>query len=272
MSRSTTQVATVVLAIGTFALGAARASVGAAAPTPPSAAATPTPAPDRMRYDAGRLTVRVTDAPLDRVLGEIAAVTHATVHGSVGARPVSIDMTDVPLSDALARIFGAESFMLTYAGDGTLRAITMIGNGVGVPVEASPSSRPTATPRPPLAEEEDQAKILQRPVAVTGALATAVGRARPPVGRVLHAALQERSPAVRAAAREAALAALARDPEVEAAYLSTLAPVDDAVLAKIFRSTGPEGAAEEWMAALASRASSPALRAKAAAVLAELRK
>ena len=216
--------------------------------------------------------MRVSDAPLDRVLGEIAAVTHATVHGSVGSRPVSLDVKDVPLADALARIFGAESFMLTYASDGTLRAITMIGNGEGAPAAATPAARPTATPRPPLAEEEDQAKILQRPVTVTGALATAVGREHSPVGRVLHAALQERRPAVRAAARDAALAAFARDPEVETAYLSTLLPVDDAVLAKIFRSTGPEGAAEEWMAALAQSAPSAALRAKAAAVLAELRK
>ena len=49
-----------------------------------------------------------------------------------------------------------------------------------------------------------------------------------------------------------ALEAFGRDPEVEAAYLSTLTPVDDATLAKILRAPDPEGAAEEWMAALAA--------------------
>jgi hypothetical protein len=34
------------------------------------------------------LTVRVTDMPLDRLLAEIAAVTHATVRGTVEPRPV----------------------------------------------------------------------------------------------------------------------------------------------------------------------------------------
>jgi hypothetical protein len=232
-----------------------------------SAAHAEAPAPDVVRYEGGRLTLSVTEAPLDRVLGEIAAVTHATVRGTVGSRPLSIDFKDVPLSDGLARIFGAESFMLTYAGDGTLRTITMLGKGEAPP----PSPLATRTPRPPLAEEEDQAAILRRPVTVTGPLATAVGRKDAPIGRVLHAALQERRASVRAAAREAALAAFVRDPEVEAAYLSTLTPVDDAVLAKILRAAGPEGAAEEWMTMLAERAPSAALRAKATAVLGALR-
>jgi len=89
---------------------------------------------------------------------------------------------------------------------------------------------------------------------------------------VLHAAVQEHDPAARAAARDAALGALTVDPEVEAAYLSTLAPVDDAVLAKILRASAAEGAAEEWMAALVARAPSAELRAKAAAVLTALQR
>jgi hypothetical protein len=231
-----------------------------------SSFAAPTPTPDVVRYEAGRLTVSVVDMPLDRLLAEIAAVTHATVRGSVTARPITIDFTRTALAEGMARIFGAESFMLTYGGDGVLRTITMLGAGPA----SSPSPVEHAvppTPRPPLAEEEAQAVVLQRPVTVGGPLAEAVGSKQPPIGRVLHAAVQERSPATRAAAREAALDAMAKDPAVEAAYLSTLVPVEDAVLAQILRGTGPEGAATEWMAVLASRAPSEALRAKAAAVL-----
>jgi hypothetical protein len=78
----------------------------------------------------------------------------------------------------------------------------------------------------------------------------------------------ERDPAARAAAREAALAAIARDPEVEAAYFSTFEPVDDAVLARALEgSAGDPRSVAAWMGALATGAPSPALRAKAARVL-----
>jgi hypothetical protein len=228
-----------------------------------------TPTPDVVRYEGGRLTVRVTDMPLDRLLAEIAAVTHATVRGTVEPRPVAIDFKDASLADGLTRIFGAESFMLTYASDGTIRTIEMLGKGV--PAPPIPSAATTPSPRPPLADEEDQAEILQRTVTVGGALATALGP-HPPIGRVLHALVQEHDAAVRAAAREVALETFGRDPAVEAAYLSTLTPVDDAVLAKILRGAGPEGAAAEWMAALAAGAPSEALRTKAAAVLGALQR
>jgi hypothetical protein len=150
--------------------------------------------------------------------------------------------------------------MLTYAGDGTIRTIDMLDRGApAASIAPTTAAGPTASPRPPLADEEDQAVILQRPIAVTGPLARAVGSANPPLAR--------------AAAREAALDALARDPEASSAYLSTLTPVDDAVLATMFRAaTGGPGAAEEWMAALAARASTAELRAKAAAVLAALQR
>jgi len=225
-------------------------------------------AEDVVRYDGGRLTVSVSEAPLDRVLGEIVAVTHATIQGSVGARAVSIDFKDMPLNEGLGRIFGAESFMLTYAPDGTLRKITMLAHGEAAPPPLAPPAAPSVarSPHPPLVDEEQQAAVLQRTVQLDGALARAIGGKEAPIGRVLHAIVQEGDPDARAVAREAALAAFTRDPEIEAAYLSTLTPVDDAVLANILRSAGPEGAAEAWMAALAERAPSPALRAKASAV------
>ena len=148
----------------------------------------------------------------------------------------------------------------------TMIAIAMLASGTEG-AGASPAAQATPTPRPPLAEEEDQAVVLQRPVTIFGPLAQTLGAEQAPIGRVLHAAVQERSPGTREAAREAALDAMRGDPAIEAAYLSTLVPVEDGVLAQILRSSGPDDAATEWMAALASRAPSEALRAKAAAVL-----
>jgi hypothetical protein len=242
---------------------------GAAAPTP---AATPQPTTDaspqaaeRIQYEGDRLTVRATDVPLDRLLAEIAAVTKVTIRGTAPSRPVRVDFQAVPVREGLLRIFGEESFMLRYGSDGTLRAIDLLGRGDAVGTVAVASISPS--PRPPLAKEEEQAAILRRPVRMEGALADALGTEEPALGQVLHAVLGQTDGALRAEAREQTLAAFARDPEAEAAYLSTLEPVDDETLAAMLRNMAAEpGAAEEWVAALATRAPSAKLRAKAAAV------
>lgn len=234
------------------------------APTQPTPAVTPRAA-ERIQYEGDRLTVRATDVPLDRLLAEIAAVTKVTIRGTAPSRPVSVDFQAVPVREGLLRIFGEESFMLRYGSDGTLHAIDLLGRGDAV--GAIPVAGVSPSPRPPLAEEEEQAAILQRPIEMEGALADALGTEAPALGQVLHAVLGQTDGALRAEAREQTLAAFARDPRAEAAYLSTLEPVDDETLASMLRSMAAEpGAAEEWMALLASRAPSAALRAKAAAV------
>lgn len=227
------------------------------------------PTPEIVRYEPERLTVRVTDVPLDRLLAQIAAVTKATIRGTAPPRPITVDFQAIPLREGLARIFGEESFMLTYANDGTLRTIDLLARGAGTPAPP-PSAAPS--PRPPLAEEEEQAAILRRTVPASGPLAGALANDQPTIGQVLHAVLREPRASVRAAAREEALTTFARDAEIAAAYLSTLTPVDDAVLAQMLRTSAvAEGSAEEWMAALATRAPSAALRQKASAVLEAMR-
>lgn len=245
---------------------ASAACVSAAEPTPtPTAVATPQSA-ERIQYEGDRLTVRATDVPLDRLLAEIAAVTRVTIRGTAPSRPVSVDFQSVPMREGLLRIFGEESFMLRYGSDGALRAIDLLGRGDAV--GSSPGAVISPSPRPPLAKEEEQAAILRRPVRMEGALADALGTEEPALGQVLHAVLGQTDGALRAEARTQTLAAFARDPQAEAAYLSTLEPVDDETLATMLRNMAAEpGAAEEWMATLANSALSAGLRAKAAAVL-----
>jgi hypothetical protein len=168
--------------------------------------------PPVVRYEQDRLTVRVTDMPLDRLLAEIAAVTHATIRGDAPSRTGSFDFTAVSLREGLTHVLGAESFMLTYASDGTLRAIELLGKGV--PVAMAPSPRPSGSPR---AEEEPPADVLQRRIAIPPALAKKIGSETAPIGRVLRAAVHERDASLRAAAQETALDALRNDPELEAA-------------------------------------------------------
>lgn len=241
------------------------ASALAASPTLTSTPVATPQAAERIEYEGDRLTLRATDVPIDRLLAEIAAVTKVTIRGTASSRPVSVDFRSVPVREGLLRIFGEESFMLRYGSDGTLRAIDLLARGEATPVAPVPVASPSR--RPPLAEEEEQAAILRRTVRMEGALADALGTEQPALGQVLHAVLGQTDGALRAEAREQTLAAFARDPEAEAAYLSTLEAVDDETLAGMLRNMAAEpGAAEEWMAALATRAHSAKLRAKAAAV------
>src|SRR5689334_21840566 len=80
-------------------------------------------APPDVRYRAGRVTVHVHAAPLAGVLDAIARDAGAAVRGDVPSRDVTLDLDDVPLDDVLARLLGKDSFALTYAPDGGLRAI-----------------------------------------------------------------------------------------------------------------------------------------------------
>jgi hypothetical protein len=85
------------------------------------------------------------------------------------------------------------------------------------------------------------------------------------VGQLVIAAFREENRAARADIQRAALAAMARDPEVEATFARTLAPIEDDALAEILRRWNETGS-EEFLAKLASQARSAELRAKAAAV------
>ncbi len=242
-------------------------AAAAATPRAGSTAADRAAAGPLVRYDHGRLTVHAAGVPAGHVLDRIAAETGAAIRGTPRNVDVTVDVDDAALSDALAAVLGGQSFMLTYGSDGVLRAIDLLAAGPAAPL-ASVSAAPalSSTPSGALAEAERQAAILRRPVHVSGALARALGTDRPATGTLLHAAISERDPAVRAAARDALLATFRADPEVEAAYLSTLTPVADATLATMLQGISADGAAE-LMAALASRARSIELRRKAASVL-----
>jgi hypothetical protein len=233
------------------------------------------PTDEVVRYENGLLTVRANDVAVDRLLGQIAAQTGATMRGIPPTRTASFDFRDVPLAEGLKRILGEDSFMLAYGTDGQVRTIRFLGRGEAVTMP-SPAPSPDAAVgagEAPLAEEEKQAGVLQKPVVVTDhpPLRRALGTTTPAIGQVLHATTQQTLPNVRAGARETVLKTFASDPEVEAAYLSTLEPVDDATLAQMLKTSSAPGAAEEWMSALSTRAPSPALRLKAAAVLKALR-
>ncbi len=223
-----------------------------------------------LRYADGRLTLRVERMPIADVLHRIGDATGAVVRGDVPSGEVTVALESVPISVALDTILGSHSFMLTYGAHGALRSIDLLGTGP--PVTLFPTPAAGRTPGISLAAEQQQANVLQREVPAWGELQGAFAGTEPlTVGRLLHAVVSDGRPGVRAAAREVVLNAFVEHPEVEAAYLSTLTPVDDATLAGMLRGSNVDGSAEEWLSAVTARAQSQALKEKAAAVLRELR-
>ena len=229
--------------------------------------------PPTVRYDAGRVSVQAASVPVSAILDELARQSGASLRGTAPATPVTTDFTGLSLPEALGRLLGDGSFVLHYEGS-RLRAIELLAAGATAsPATVSPAPGTPAASRSPrgLVEAERQARVLQRGVPVTGALAKALATSTPSAGALLHTALQSPSAEIRAAARRAILAAFAADAELEDAYLSTLTPVADATLATMLRRMAKGDGAEALMSALAGGARSAALRVKAAAVLAALR-
>jgi hypothetical protein len=247
------------------AVGCVLAAVLSWSPVPAQQAA-------EVRYDDGLVSIRAADVPAAVILDEIARQSGASLRGVAPVSAVTVEFTRVPLSEALERLLGAGGFVLHYDA-GRLRAIELLAAGAPAPIATvAPPPRAAAAPSPAgLVEAERQARVLQREVPIDDALAQALDTSMPSAGMLLHTALQSPSGRTRAAARRAILSAFAGDPQLEAAYLSTLVPVTDPTLAMMLRRMAKGDGAEALMAALAAGAPSEALRSKAAAVLDALR-
>ena len=153
--------------------------------TRPLPVAATEPSPPVVRLSRDLLTVHVRAMPMKELLARLERESGATIRGTVPERTVTADLVEAPLPDALNGILGAQSFMLTYGSGGTLQAIELLDAGTVPAPTPAPPAEPGGNPsrrRRPLAEEEAQAAILQRRVAVSRALARAVGDERPPVG------------------------------------------------------------------------------------------
>ena len=219
-------------------------------------------APPVVRWADGRLTIHAAGVPLGTVLRDVARATGVELHGAPVDRAVSADLDGVPLEDALVQLLGRDNFALTYRADGRVRAIEVLGaaadRGFWPPVPL-----PGDAPEDPAIPRDRE--VMSRTVAVHGRAAKALGTERPMVGQLVIAAFREENRAARADIQRAALAAMARDPEVEEMFTRTLVRIEDGALAEILRRWNETGS-EEFLAKLASDARSPELRAKAAAV------
>jgi hypothetical protein len=219
--------------------------------TPPSNAAAPD-APDATAAGAAepagvisvrgdRLTVQVSDLPLDEVLRRIAQPSEAEVHGSVVTpRNVTADFTDVPLQDGLSRLLGEQNFLLTYRVDGRLRRLTLLGGAVEVPAETRVVR---AGPEPPQAESSP-GDLLQRRIPVRGKLQDFLGQDGATLQQLMDIALRQDDAALRTEAVTVGLNAIDTQPDLRAAVVRSLGGAGDQVLEGLLGSVTQDRAME----------------------------
>jgi hypothetical protein len=231
-----------------IAIAAVRAAPGAAPP---------------IHYADGRVTGELRDADAGEVLREIARQAALEVRGSLAEpRIVTVELVDVPLEQALTRVLGAQSFVLSYRKD-RLHGIRLIGGANPDAIMASPP--PMDLPAPPNDYDGEPALVASHaPIAIGGRLARAVGSDRTSFAVVMGVAMRHDDPRVRADALRIGLRALEASPALQTTFLATLDQMTDERLTEwVVRVAGPYASDVARTAARSSRLDSIKLRAAA---------
>ncbi len=214
-----------------------------------------------------RLTVRVTDVPLEEVLQAVTAPSKAEIRGAVKEpHAVTVEFADVPLRDGLTRLLGEQNFVLTYREDGSLRTLTLLGG----PQEPSMEARivktaPTGTAQPPAPNPTD---LLQRSVPVSGKLQQLLGQQTATMQQLLDLALRQEDSSVRQEAMRVGMSAVDTVPELRESVVKSLASTNDDGLASMLRSMAQDRA-RELVAQLAT-SRTPEIRARGQRLLRQL--
>ncbi|MCW5889840.1 MAG: hypothetical protein KIT14_04745 [bacterium] len=198
-----------------------------------SVAAAATPPAVTLRDD--RLTVRFEQVPLADALTAIAQAGGGVVRGSVREpRDVTTEFDAVPLTDALPRLLGAQNFTLSYAKDGRLLAIVLLGGpDVTPPTAVATGSTTTTTTLPAKAAfplELSRAFTKHRPVKLPegGTLQFEDGTATFP--ELLEVATLDDDGTMRNQATQVVLSALERESRLRRSFLRTLYRLDPPAL------------------------------------------
>ncbi len=223
-------------------------------------------APD-VRFADGRITADVRDVELADLLDAIAAKAGFEIRGKPTAHTVTVRLDDVPVADAIARLVEKQRVAYTYDRDGDLKRIEFLDVGAevsfGAPAEKHPAA-PAEEPKPAGVAPRD------RPVAVDGLLAGALGSNQSTFTQIVAVALQSGDKRLRKEALRVALGLLDADAELRADVSSMLDALDDAALAARLEEVA--GAHAEETALQTARLSHwKPLRRRAGAVLPLLR-
>ena len=168
----------------------------------------------------------------------------------------------VPIADVVSRSIGAESWVLVVAGDGRLRAISILGaRDVTSPV--APVDGSHADSGPAFAD----GRITLAPESV---VAIRVGGTQATPQQLLELALRDADPVVRTDAVRAGLRAIAADRDLERAVMAMLDGFDDGALARLVTTAAGDGA-EELLALVAHEVGDRSIGRRARAVLDRVR-
>jgi hypothetical protein len=146
---------------------------------------------------ADRVTVVAHDATLVRVVADVARQARLTIHGGVpgGDVPVAIELADVPVEAALARLLRGGSYVLGYS-DGRLSDVWL----VSAPETPPAAVTRTAAPRPARKPAEDALRRGLADPSPAARLAWLAAGQPVPAPILAEHALRDPEPAVRAEA------------------------------------------------------------------------
>jgi hypothetical protein len=211
-----------------------------------------------------RLTVRVTDVPLDEVIRAVTEPTQAELKGDVkDQRLITADFADVPLQDGLRRLLGEQNFVLTYREDGSLRTLTLLG----APIEATAESRivkaaPTTSVAPATPGD-----ILQHAVPVSGRLQEFLGgQPTATMQQLMDITLRQDDASLRQEAMRAGISAIDTVPDLRASVVSSLENADDQTLVTLLRNIAHDRA-REIATQMATGSRTPQIRARGVQLL-----
>jgi len=226
---------------------------------------------------AGRVTARLHEAPLEEALRALAEAARAELRGTLPEdRRVSANFADLDIRPALERLLGDLSFALVYDADGQLRAIDLRGGPGARPTDPGDTeegldlaSWPPNESVGRAAEHVQAFTLSDRPVAVRGLLRRTLGADAVPFRVLAQTAVSHNDPRVRAGAVRTMTRALELERDVRDSLVLLLEGAGDGLVAEYFRRAGGERAAELAVAAsLAAR--SPAVRARLRSVATRL--
>jgi hypothetical protein len=254
-------------------LALASLDLAAAEPPAPSGAApgAVAPAPSVVRYADDKLTVQVKNMPAEALLAEIAEQAGAKVTGTVErTTPVTADWKALPVKDALGQILETQNFTLTYGEKGELRTIALRGT--------QQAGGPAAAPAGPDGSQESAAEVAvyrafgtPDQVPIDGAVAKRLGKDTASWDLLTNTAIGDDDPAVRRAAVEAGVEAFEANEALRQQVMMATGGMSDAQLASWARARMFHRA-EDFIRNLRRATSLPDIRARARAVLRELRK
>jgi len=228
--------------------------------------------PERVvRYAKDALTVRVTRVPVDEILGQLGQQSGAEIRGEVRDRhEITAEFEDVPLPEALHRLLGEQNFALIYGDGGRLKTVRLLGGPLAPPPSAAPPAA-SSVPSPPASLPALAGLFAAHaPVPVQGRLSQALGTEMATFSQLGDMALHHDDILVRTEAVRVGLQVIEAEPEFRSAVISGVTGIGNGELGAFVRSlAGPR--ADELVLRVITLARATELRAKAAAVLQEIR-